>query len=159
MILRPATVQDAPAMADLLNRIIAIGGTTAHEAPFTPQKILQHYIEGAEPICCHLAEDAQGLIGFQSVGHHPDLPAAWGDIGTFVSPDRQRSGAGAALFLATVAAARAAGLRVLNATIRADNVPGLGYYARRGFVDYAQDPDFRLKSGARVGRISRRFDL
>lgn len=99
MILRPATVQDAPAMADLLNRIIAIGGTTAHETPFTPQQILHHYIEGAEPICCHLAEDAQGLIGFQSVGHHPDLPAAWGDIGTFVSPDRQRSGAGAALFL------------------------------------------------------------
>lgn len=159
MILRPATVQDAPAMADLLNRIIAIGGTTAHETPFTPQQILHHYIEGAEPICCHLAEDAQGLIGFQSVGHHPGLPAAWGDIGTFVSPDRQRSGAGAALFLATLAAARAAGLRVLNATIRADNVPGLGYYARRGFVDYAQDPDFRLKSGVRVGRVSRRFDL
>ena len=56
-------------------------------------------------------------------------------------------------------AARGAGVTVLNATIRADNAPGLGYYARRGFVDYAEDPDFRLKSGARVGRVSRRFDL
>ena len=159
MILRVAQRADAPDMAVLLNQIIAIGGTTAHETPFTPEQILQHYIEGDEPICCHLAEDADGLIGFQAVGRHPALPAGWGDIGTFVAPTRQRTGAGAALFAATMAAAKAAGLTTLNATIRADNGPGLGYYARRGFVDYAQDPDYRLKSGARVGRVSRRFDL
>lgn len=159
MILRPARLGDALAMAALLNRIIAIGGTTAHEAPFAPEAIIAHYIQGDEPICCHLAEDEQGLIGFQSVGHNAALPEGWGDIGTFVAPDRQRSGAGQALFAVTVTAARGAGVKVLNATIRADNAPGLGYYARRGFVDYAEDPDFRLKSGARVGRISRRFDL
>ena len=146
-------------MAALLNHIIAIAGTTAHEAPFAPEAIIAHYIQGDEPICCHLAEDEQGLIGFQSVGHNAALPEGWGDIGTFVAPDRQRSGAGQALFAVTVTAARGAGVKVLNATIRADNAPGLGYYARRGFVDYAEDPDFRLKSGARVGRISRRFDL
>ena len=146
-------------MAALLNRIIAIGGTTAHEAPFAPEAVIAHYIEGAEPICCHLAEDDQGLIGFQSVGHNPALPEGWGDFGTFVTPDRQRTGAGQALFAVTMTAARGAGLKVLNATIRADNAPGLGYYARRGFVDYAEDPDFTLKSGARVGRVSRRFDL
>ena len=159
MIVRPAMPGDAAAMADLLNRIIAIGGTTAHEAPFAPEAIIAHYIQGDEPICCHLAEDDQGLIGFQSVGHNAALPEGWGDIGTFVTPDRQRTGAGQALFAVTMTAARGAGLKVLNATIRADNAPGLGYYARRGFVDYAEDPDFRLKSGARVGRISRRFDL
>ncbi|MBL8562787.1 MAG: GNAT family N-acetyltransferase [Gemmobacter sp.] len=159
MILRPARPEDAPAMAALLNRIIAIGGTTAHEAPFTPEAIITHYIAGDEPICCHLAEDEQGLIGFQSVGHNAALPEGWGDIGTFVASDRQRTGAGRALFAVTMTAARGAGVTVLNATIRADNAPGLGYYARRGFVDYAEDPDFRLKSGARVGRVSRRFDL
>lgn len=159
MILRPARPEDAPAMAALLNRIIAIGGTTAHETPFAPESIIHHYIAGEEPICCHLAEDEQGLIGFQSVGHNPALPEGWGDIGTFVAPDRQRTGAGQVLFAITVTAARGAGLKVLNATIRADNAPGLGYYARRGFVDYAEDPDFTLKSGAKVGRVSRRFDL
>lgn len=159
MIPRPAIRADAAAMTALLNRIIAIGGTTAHEQPFSEAAVIAHYIEGDEPICCHVAEDAAGLIGFQCVGNNAALPAGWGDIGTFVDPSRQRSGAGAALFAATVPAARAAGLRVLNATIRADNRPGLGYYARRGFVDYAEDPDFRLKSGARVGRVSRRFDL
>lgn len=146
-------------MAALLNRIIAIGGTTAHEAPFAPEAVIAHYIEGAEQICCHLAEDDLGLIGFQSVGHNAALPEGWGDIGTFVTPDRQRTGAGQALFAVTRTAARGAGVKVLNATIRADNAPGLGYYARRGFVDYAEDPDFTLKSGARVGRVSRRFEL
>lgn len=159
MILRPARREDAAAMAELLNRIIAIGGTTAHETAFTPEAIITHYIEGAEPICCVLAEDDEGLIGFQSVGHNPDLAEGWGDVGTFVAPDRQRSGAGQALFAVTITAARSAGVKVLNATIRADNAPGMGYYARRGFVDYAQDPDYTLKSGAKVGRVSRRFDL
>lgn len=158
MIVRPARPEDAPAMVALLNRIIAIGGTTAHETPFTAAAVVQHYIKGEEPICCHVALDA-GLVGFQSVGRNPALPAGWGDIGTFVDPDRQRGGAGAALFAATVAAARAAGLRVLNATIRADNAPGLGYYARRGFTEYATDPGFALKDGRVVGRVSRRFDL
>ena len=58
-----------------------------------------------------------------------------------------------------IAAARAAGVAVLNATIRADNRPGLAYYARLGFVDYSADPGWALKSGAVVGRVSRRLDL
>lgn len=158
MLIRRASPADAPAMADLLNRIIAIGGTTAHELPFSAAQVDHHYISGESVVCCHLAEDAAGLIGFQAVEHYP-CRAGWGDIGSFVDPDRQRSGAGAALFAATEAACRAAGLAAINATIRADNAPGLGYYARRGFVDYAHDPDYALKSGRVVGRISRRFDL
>lgn len=158
MRIRPAIPSDAAAMAGLLNRIIAIGGTTAHETPFSAAQVDQHYIGGAGVVCCHLAEDAAGLIGFQAVERYPGR-AGWGDIGSFVDPGRQRSGAGAALFAATEAACRAAGLTVINATIRADNAPGLGYYARRGFVDYAQEPDYALKSGRVVGRISRRFDL
>ena len=49
-----------------------------------------------------------------------------------------------ALFAATVAWARAHGVTAMNATIRADNVVGLGYYAKRGFVDYATEPDLTL---------------
>jgi GNAT superfamily N-acetyltransferase len=158
VIVRPATPADVAAMTALLNRIIALGGTTAHEAPFAEGQVQHHYVDGPDLICGFVAE-AEGLLGFQAVGLNPALPAGWGDIGTFVTPDCQRSGAGAALFAATCAASRAAGLVALNATIRADNLPGLGFYARRGFVDYAQDPDYALKSGQVVGRISRRFDL
>jgi L-amino acid N-acyltransferase YncA len=55
--------------------------------------------------------------------------------------------------------ARALGLTALNAPIRADNRPGLACHARMGFRDHAHAPDFRLKDGTRVGRVSKRFDL
>lgn len=159
MIIRPATPQDAAAMSALQNRIIRIGGTTAHEIEHDAAYVDLHYISGPEVICCHLAEDASGLIGFQSMGRHDALPADWGDIGSYVNPDQQRTGAGAALFAATIAAARAAGVAVINATIRGDNAPGLGYYSRRGFVDYAFDAEFALSDGRRVGRVSKRFEV
>lgn len=159
MIIRPATPQDAAAMSDLQNRIIRIGGTTAHQVEHDAAYIDAHYISGPGVICCHLAEDDSGLIGFQSMGRHAGLPENWGDIGSYVNPDRQRTGAGAALFATTLAVARQKRVVVINATIRGDNVPGLGYYSRRGFVDYAYDPEYQLKDGRRVGRISKRFEV
>lgn len=160
MRVRPAETADAPALTRLINAIIAIGGTTAHEDPFTPERFAAHYIAGPEVLCCHLAEDDDGRpLGFQGLSLWPGLPARWGDIGTFVAPEARGSGAAAALFQATCARARALGLTALNATIRADNRPGLAYYAKMGFRDYAHDPGFRLKDGRQVGKISRRFDL
>ena len=38
MLTRPATPADAGAMAEILNAIIALGGTTAHEVPKTPEQ-------------------------------------------------------------------------------------------------------------------------
>ena len=160
MIVRPATPADAPAMTALQNQIIAIGGTTAYQKPRREDEVREDYITAPEAVCCHVALDEDGgLIGFQAVGRWPGLPEGWADIGTFVSPSRQRSGAGATLFAATLRAARAAGITTLNATIRADNTPGLGYYARRGFSDYGADPAWALDGGQVVGRIHRRFDL
>lgn len=159
MIVRPATPADAPTMTALLNAIIAIGGTTAHQHPKTGAQVRADYIDGPEAVTCVVAEDGGQVIGFQSVGTWPGLAAGWGDIGTFVAPGVQAKGTGAALFAATCAAAREKGLTTLNATIRADNVPGLTYYARMGFTDYAHDPDWTLEDGRKVGRISRRFAL
>ena len=38
-------------------------------------------------------------------------------------------------------------LPVINATIRADNVPGLAYYAKMGFREYKVDADVHLARG------------
>lgn len=158
MIVRAAIPADAPAMAAVQNRIIRIGGTTAYQHERSADDVLD-YIVGPASVCCHLAQADGQVIGFQSVSRYDELPPGWGDIGTFVSPDAQARGIGQALFAASAAAARAAGLSVLNATIRADNLPGLAYYSRLGFVDYDHDPEWALDDGRRVGRISRRFDL
>ncbi|MEO5613826.1 MAG: GNAT family N-acetyltransferase [Cypionkella sp.] len=159
MIIRSAAPQDATAMTALQNEIIQIGGTTAYQQPRSTDAVLGSYISGPEVIACHLAEEQGQVLGFQVVGRWPGLPEGWADIGTFVQPRLQARGIGVALFAASLTAARAAGVKVLNASIRADNVPGLAYYARRGFVDYASNPDWAMADGRKVGRISRRFDL
>lgn len=159
MIVRPARPDDVPAMTAILNAIIALGGTTAHQHTKTEAQVRGDYLDGPEALLCHVAEIQERVVGFQVVGVWPELPGAWGDIGTFVLPGLQAKGTGQALFAATRAAARELRLASLNATIRADNLPGLAYYSRIGFVDYAQDPDWALEDGRVVGRVSRRFDL
>ena len=67
---------DAPALAELLNAIIARGGTTALEDPYTPEALDRAYLTGPEVICCFVAVDpASGrLEGFQTLGRYHDLP-------------------------------------------------------------------------------------
>ncbi len=158
--IRPAALTDVPAMVILLNRIIAKGGTTAHEVPYTEDKFAQTYLTDDSAIACFLAEaDDTRLLGFQVLGYWPGLPQGWVDIGTFVAEHARGTGTGAALFAATKALTTVRGDVAINATIRADNALGLAYYDKCGFRDYAADPDYRLSDGRQVGRISKRFDL
>lgn len=98
-------------------------------------------------------------LGFQGVSVDDRLPAGWVDIGTFTQQGSAMRGVGTALFVATRARAADLGFTAINATIRADNVPGLAYYAKMGFRDYKLDRAVPLTDGRLVDRISRRFDL
>ena len=155
MTARAATPADAPAMASILNRIIALGGTTAHEDPKTVEAVLADYVTGPDVLAAVVALDGEQVIGWQSV----ELWQGEAHIGTFVAPDVQARGTGAAMFALTRAMLAGSGVGAIIASIRADNVPGLAYYARLGFVDFAQDADFALRDGRVVGRVHRRFNL
>jgi GNAT superfamily N-acetyltransferase len=155
MIVRPASPKDAAGMAEVLNIIIAIGGTTAHQHSTNEAKVRQHAIDGPDVLSAVVAEADSEIIGWQSV----ELEHGEAHIGTFVRPGVQAKGIGAAMFTLTCAALRERGEKAIIASIRADNVPGLAYYARIGFRDFAADPDFTLEDGRKVGRIHRRFDL
>ena len=159
MIIREAILADVPGMTAMQNAVIRIGGTTAHEDERTIEDVAAAYLTGPSVLCAHVAEEDGRIIGFQVLGLYPDMPDRWGDIGTFVHPDVQRGGVGAALFAATVGWARAHGVPTLLAVIRADNRVGLGYYTKRGFVDFGTEPDITLKDGRVVGRIAKRFDV
>jgi L-amino acid N-acyltransferase YncA len=150
---RLSTAEDAEGMAQVLNEIIAIGGTTAHENPKPVAAVRKGYIDGADVLSSVVAEEEGRIVGWQSVEHWQGEA----HIGTFVQPGLQARGVGAGLFALTCETLRAKGVREIVASIRADNVPGLAYYARIGFVDFAQEPDFALSDGRRVGRIHRRF--
>ncbi len=83
--IRDAAPADAPELAELLNAIIAKGGTTALEEPFTPERLAEAYLIGSSVLCCFVAVDRETgrLEGFQTLGRYPELPDDIGDIGTF----------------------------------------------------------------------------
>lgn len=155
MIAREAGPQDVPAMAAILNAIIAIGGTTAHQKPKTLAEVDRDYVSGPDVLSSVVVEEAGQVQGWQSVGWWQGEA----HIGTFVQPGLQAKGAGQAMFDLTCRVLRGKGIAEIIASIRADNVPGLAYYARIGFRHIGHDPDFALKNGRVVGRVHRRFDL
>lgn len=166
VLVRPAQPADAQAMCDVINPIIAEGSTTAHRRPFDPARIQGHYIASPRGMSCVTAWDSESLLGFQSIDFaDPNdtgpyaLPAGWGDIGSFVAPEAQGRGVGRALFAASLDVARQVGLIAIDATIRADNVPGLAYYSGLGFVDYARIEGLALSDGTIVDRIRKRFTV
>jgi very-short-patch-repair endonuclease/L-amino acid N-acyltransferase YncA len=160
LLIRPVARVDAPALAELLNAIIAAGGTTALEEPFSPGVLDACYLTGPEVICCHVAEDEDGvLLGFQTLGHYPGLPDDVGDIGTFARIGVTGRGVGSALFAATAKRASELGFSGINATIRADNTGGLTFYTRLGFTDHGVSPAVPLEDGTPVDRVHKRFAL
>lgn len=158
---RPVRDDDAGELAELLNEIIARGGTTALEEPFTGPSLAAAYLTGPGVICCFVAADgASGrLEGFQTLGRYAGLPDDVGDIGTFARVGGTQRGVGSALFAATREAAKARGLSAINATIRADNSGGLTFYDRMGFVDHDRLDGAPLKDGRRIARVRKRFAL
>jgi L-amino acid N-acyltransferase YncA len=158
--IRPVRDADAAELAELLNAIIARGGTTALETPFTPRGLAEAYLTGPGVICCFVAEGPDGrLAGFQTLVRDPDLPDGFGDIGTFARVGATQRGVGSALFAATAEHARRLGLAGINATIRADNAGGLAFYGRMGFRDHGVTPGVPLKDGAPVDRVHKRLLL
>ncbi len=146
---------------DRLNAIIAAGGTTALETPYTPERLADRYLVGPTVLCCFVAADrATGrLEGFQTLGREDGLPDDIGDIGTFARIDGKQRGVGSALFAATRERARQLGLSAINATIRADNTGGLTFYGKQGFQDHSITPAVPLKDGRPVDRVNKRFSL
>lgn len=156
---RPTHAGDAEALVAILNRIIAIGGTTAMETPLTPAEFTEWFIDGPHVVISSCALVEGQPVGFQSLSDYYPLPEGWADIGTFTRREAAVPGAGRALFDLTVARARAMGLATFNATIRADNSGGLAFYRKLGFRPYDSNPAVPLADGTLVDRLHHRFDL
>jgi L-amino acid N-acyltransferase YncA len=157
---RRATTLDAPPMAELLNQIIAAGGTTALTRPVTSRDMAQMMTTALDRSAWHVALNWGGALrGFQYIEPGDHLPPEACDIATFVQIGRTGLGIGSALFAATTKTAKALGYVWINAEIRADNEGGLIYYQSRGFRDYARREAVELASGQRVDKILKRYDI
>lgn len=159
MHVRRAGPLDARAMAELLNEIVAIGGTTAITAPVAPEGLADR-METMPRNAWHVAEAEDGtLMGFQWIEQIDSLPPEAASIATFARVGKTGLGIGSALFTATRGAARDLGYRWINADIRADNTGGLAYYQSRGFEDYGRKTGVRLEDGTVVDKVLKRYDL
>lgn len=157
---RPVEAGDAAALADLLNEVIAAGGTTALEEPFSPEWLAVSFLNGPDVLGCFVVEDEEGaLLGFQTLVRNSGLPEGVVDIATFAELGGTRRGIGTALFTATKARAAELGLSAINATIRADNAGGLAFYSKQGFADHGVTEAVPLKDGTPVDRVHKRFVL
>lgn len=148
---RPAEPTDAEGMAEVQNAIHRAG---LRQSPVDVALITERYLGVEHTVACTVAEQDGRVVGFQSLKRAwPDNPydvlVGWGIIGTHIHPDAGRSGIGRRLFAISLSAARAAGLRHIDATIGADSAPALAYYSAMGFVPYREGD----------GVIPHRFDL
>ncbi|WP_299421693.1 GNAT family N-acetyltransferase [uncultured Shimia sp.] len=146
--------------AELLNEIIAIGGSTAMTKPMSRDDLEGWLMADQDCSTWHIAMAADGtLLGFQWIGPWGVLPPEACGIGTFVKAGHTGLGIGSKLFEASVKAARALGYTWMDAEIRADNEGGLAYYQSRGFENYKRKDGVRLDNGAEVSKIHKRYDL
>ena len=158
VLVRLAHPLDASQMAELLNDIIAIGGTTALTGAVEVESMRSKFREPRS--AWHVAEDNEGAIpGFQYIATADYLPADAAEIATFAKAGQQGLGIGSKLFEATRRAAIELGYTWINANIRADNVGGLAYYQSRGFEDYSRINGYIMDDGTVVDKILKRYDL
>jgi hypothetical protein len=151
---RLTTEIDLPALADLFNHTVRMGGTTAHEEEWDVATFKTYYFD--DPTMVHTVLNNDLPVGFQAVfaGAQSSL-----SIGSFTDQRTPVRGAGSVMFYATKALAVEQGFAFIDAKIRADNVPGLAYYTKMGFVDFKIDKDVPLSDGTPMDRVTKRLML
>ncbi|UWR26356.1 GNAT family N-acetyltransferase [Sulfitobacter sp. S223] len=157
---RPALPLDTRSMAQLLNEIIKIGGTTALVRPVTGQDMAEWMNFVPDRAAWHVALNGEErVVGFQWIEPSQQLPPEAAEIATFVQVGQTGLGIGSALFTATANAAKELGYVWIRANIRADNEGGLTYYQSRGFRDYAVIEDYIMADGTSVDKRLKRYDI
>lgn len=141
--IRPARPTDAEDMAEVQNAIYRAG---LRAGPVDAALVGERYLGEEYGVACTVAEQEGRVVGFQSLkrawpGNPYGVAEGWGIIGTHIRPDAGRSGLGRRLFATSLAAARAAGLRHIDASIGADNSAALAYYSAMGFTPYREGGD------------------
>lgn len=157
---RPAARFDTGSMAQLLNEIIKIGGTTAIVRPVTGDDLAEWMNSSPDRSAWHVALDSsEQVVGFQWIESSSKLPAEAAEIATFVQVGQTGLGIGSALFNATAQAAKNLGYVWIRANIRADNDGGLTYYQSRGFRDYDMIEGHEMADGTLVNKRLKRYDV
>ncbi|MEL6960141.1 MAG: GNAT family N-acetyltransferase [Pseudomonadota bacterium] len=146
---------DIPACVGIINPIIAAGGSTAYEDPYSAEDLEARYLHEAD--ISNVAISDGRVVGFQAVF---EVEPGVFSVGSFTDQLSPVKGAGAALMAQLKSDCRAAGGTSIIAKITSDNTGGLSYYSKMGFEDETVLPaEFTRKDGTVVDRVIKRFVL
>jgi L-amino acid N-acyltransferase YncA len=137
-VVRPATADDAEAIAGILNAIIAARIYTAFDTPISVGAEREYLLNFPERGVFHVAVSVEDecVVGFQNMEPVATFTHAFdhvGSLGTFVDLAHRRRGIARRLFEATFQAAVRKGYEKIFTYVRADNPAALRTYLSQGF--------------------------
>jgi RimJ/RimL family protein N-acetyltransferase len=134
--IRTATADDAAAVAAVMNAVIAEGGLTLFDRPFSAAEE-RAFIESLGPrSALHVAEIDGAIAGVQSIDLYSNVAASMAHVatmGTWLKADARGRGLGRALAERSFAFAIAHGYTKILITVLAGNAPARKFYASLGF--------------------------
>jgi len=135
--IRPASPDDAEALAHILNAIIAAGAYTAMDTPFTAEDEREYIATFPSNGVFCVAESAdQGIVGCQTLEPFATYTHAFDHVyivGTHVDLGHRGQGIGTRLSEVAFELARQKGCEKIFSYVRADNRLALAFYLKLGF--------------------------
>jgi L-amino acid N-acyltransferase YncA len=139
LLIREVTVDDAEAVAGVLNEAIVDGRFSLLDTPFSVQAE-RAYIAGFSPrgIFSVVELRDESIVAFQSLEPFSQYATHEHDhvltMGTYVRVGFRRRGIASRLAASSFATARALGFEKIFTDIRADNLPSLAFHLVLGFT-------------------------
>ncbi len=135
---RQATVQDARAVSEVLNSVIAEGGLTIFDQPFTETEERRFIASLGSRSALFVGEAGDEVVGVQSLdlfsGHSASLSHV-ATIGTWLRSDARSRGLGRLLAEESFRFAKEQGYRKIVIQVLADNHRALRFYKKLGFAE------------------------
>jgi L-amino acid N-acyltransferase YncA len=149
MLIRPATAEDVPAIAALLNALLATTTIEWTDQPKTAESTLE-WLNEHETVL--VAEEGGEIVGVAAFGWFRDAVKRPGYRFTVentihVREDRWGSGIGSDLMRALLDEARRSGKHSMVAAIDGSNETSIRFHERLGFVEVARMREIGAKFG------------
>lgn len=137
-LIRDVRPDDAQAITEILNPIIAAGMFTVLDTPFTIEAERQFIVDFPERGIFHVAVHPETgvVVGFQNMEPFATYTAVFdhvGIIGTYVADSARKQGVASKLFEAMFVAMPTKGYQKAFAYVRSDNPAALATYQKHGF--------------------------
>jgi phosphinothricin acetyltransferase len=148
--IRSAHALDAPAIASLLNALLATTTVEWTDTPHTTESV-EGWLEEHETVI--VAEDGGEVVGVAAYGWFRDAVERPGyrftvENTVHVRQDHWGGGLGRRLMHALIEDARASGKHAMVAAVDGENEASVRFHERLGFVEVARMPE----TGAKFGR-------